>query len=107
MTVKSEQIIVNAVETFDVEHQLDIAIEEMSELTKEICKLKRYGAKPEILVNITEEMADVYIMLRQMELYFKNAKFVDDVIENKLKRLSKAIFAEKLNEFERRLTNNA
>lgn len=47
------------------ELQLDIAIEEMSELTKEICKYKRGKQN---VKEIAEEMADVYVILDQLRL---------------------------------------
>lgn len=48
-------------------NQMNVAIEEMAELTKEICKHQRGF---ENLQNIIEEMADVYIMLEQLEIIF-------------------------------------
>ena len=45
--------------------QITICIEEMSELTKELCKNIRGHYN---LDNIYEEMADVYITLAQMQL---------------------------------------
>jgi NTP pyrophosphatase (non-canonical NTP hydrolase) len=41
-----------------------MVIEEMSELTKEICKYKRGKKDKE---HMTEEIADVYIMLEQLK----------------------------------------
>lgn len=52
-----------AIEIYGKEKQLDMLIEEMSELTKEICKLKRGKDNHN---QIVEEMADVYIMLEQL-----------------------------------------
>jgi uncharacterized protein YabN with tetrapyrrole methylase and pyrophosphatase domain len=50
------------------EHQLTIAIEEMSELTKELCKsIRGYDSRRS---NIIEEVADVTIMLEQIKLIF-------------------------------------
>lgn len=56
------------IEHFTPASQLNIAIEEMAELTKEICKYKRGFDNRE---NIIEEMADVFIMLRQTKLIFE------------------------------------
>jgi len=44
--------------------QLDIAVEELSELTKEIIKFKRGKGDP---INIAEEIADVLIMIEQIK----------------------------------------
>ena len=57
-----------AIETYGVRPQKLMAIEEMSELTKEICKDFRGKLNREHLI---EEMADVLIMLDQMLLLYK------------------------------------
>ena len=57
-----------AIEEYGVRAQKLMAIEEMSELTKEICKDFRGKLNREHLV---EEMADVLIMLDQMLLLYK------------------------------------
>ncbi len=58
-----ETVIQKAIETYGVDLQKQVAIEEMSELTKEICKDFRGKANRE---NIIEEIADVQIMLYQL-----------------------------------------
>lgn len=57
-----------AIEEYGARAQKLMAIEEMSELTKEICKDFRGKLNREHLV---EEMADVLIMLDQMLLLYK------------------------------------
>lgn len=57
-----------AIETYGVRAQKLMAIEEMSELTKEICKDFRGKLDREHLIG---EMADVLIMLDQMLLLYK------------------------------------
>ena len=57
-----------AIDTYGVRTQKLMAIEEMSELTKEICKDFRGLLDREHLI---EEMADVLIMLDQMLLMYK------------------------------------
>lgn len=57
-----------AIETYGVRAQKLMAIEEMSELTKEICKDFRGKIDREHLI---EEMADVLIMLDQMLILYK------------------------------------
>ena len=54
-------------EKFGTKIQLIIAIEEMSELTKELTKTIRGYDRQE---NIIEEIADVRIMIEQLELIF-------------------------------------
>lgn len=68
LTIPQELIIAKAIEKYGIEPQIDVCIEEMSELIKELCKYKR--GKPNSISNIKEEIADVYIMLRQMKMMF-------------------------------------
>ena len=64
--------------------QITICIEEMSELTKELCKnVRGYNN----LDNIYEEMADVYIMLNQMQILFQmDNEVLDATISKKIER---------------------
>jgi NTP pyrophosphatase (non-canonical NTP hydrolase) len=74
-----------AIETYGVDMQLNIAIEEFSELIKEICKNKRGRDNVD---NITEEMADCYIMLKQLEIIFDiDFEDIRHIINNKIDRL--------------------
>ena len=72
-----------------------MTIEEMSELTKALCKYKRYGkefADPQLKEDIIEEIADVLNMAEQMAHYFgveAVEKVRDEKIERSLKRLNK------------------
>ena len=65
------------------ESQVLIAIEEMSELTKELCKYyRRYDRKKEII----EEVADAQIMLEQLIELFGISDEVDRMVDYKLNR---------------------
>ena len=68
--------------------QLIVAVEEMSELTKEICKFNRSKAD---ISAIAEEIADVSIMLEQLKIIFGCADKVEEYIDYKIKRLSERI----------------
>lgn len=61
-----------AIETYGVEPQLWVTVEEMSELTKEICKYIRNTNNGKCINydNITTEIADVHIMLLQLQQIF-------------------------------------
>lgn len=82
-------------------NQIDIAIEEMSELTKALLKERRQAKKEfdissaevfeMIEDDIAEEMADVIIMLVQLQMIFKNKKEVSRHISNKVERLKKRV----------------
>ena len=56
-----------AIEVYGKDMQLTVAVEELSELIKEICKNKRGADNVE---NIIEELADCYIMMEQLEIIF-------------------------------------
>ena len=64
--------------------QLVVAIEELSELQKEICKSLRDKTS---LSNLCEEIADVYIMLAQLKIYYDiNDTEIKKVIDQKIER---------------------
>lgn len=68
MTQEREAAILEgAIQKFGIRHQVIVAIEELSELQKELTKWLRGRGKHE---NMMEEMADVSIMLNQLELIF-------------------------------------
>lgn len=78
-----------AIEVYGKDMQLNVAIEEFSELIKEICKHKRGEDNRD---NILEEMADCYIMMNQIEIIFDiKAKDIITVVEEKLARLEKRL----------------
>lgn len=56
-----------AIETYGADLQKQVAIEEMAELTKEICKDFRGKSNRE---HIIEEIADVDIMLQQLMIMY-------------------------------------
>lgn len=64
-----------AVDTFGASAQILQAVEEMSELTKALLKYIRFrnfgqGVREDLLADISEERADVSIMLNQLEVIF-------------------------------------
>ncbi len=78
-----------AIATYGVDMQLNVAIEEFSELIKEICKSKRGSDNRD---NIIEEMADCYIMLEQLEIIFDiDYRDIGHIIKNKINRLQKRL----------------
>ena len=78
-------VLSKAIRKFGFDMQQAIAIEEMSELTKELCKYKR-GA--ENFKQIAEEIADVEIMLEQLKIMFNCKRDVEVYREDKIKRLA-------------------
>lgn len=74
--------------TYGAPAQMDMAVEEMAELTKALCKVKRVSCAAEakaVLENVVEEMADVQIMLDQLRIIFHRS--AEEVEEAKLERL--------------------
>lgn len=66
------------------EKQVIVAMEELSELQKELCKALRSQNNREHLI---EEFADVCIMLEQMKIYFDlDEETINKVIKEKLER---------------------
>ena len=85
-----------AIEVYGKDMQLTVAVEEFSELTKELCKHKR-GANN--IDNIVEEMADCYIMLEQLKIIFGLNNLDIDVIQYAMKK--------KLDRLEKRLAERS
>ena len=82
--------------TLGCESQILMCIEEMSELTKELCKNWRKSKKdtPEQIEHICEEIADVQNMIDQMQLIFgieKVEKYREEKIIRTQKRLDEEI----------------
>lgn len=68
---------------YGLDSQSLIAIEEMSELTKELCKDQRgYDRNKDII----EELADVSIMIEQLIALYECEKEVSDMINYKVNR---------------------
>lgn len=97
MTREQEAVLKRALDHYGIDNQLTKAVEEMAELTKEICKLKIAGkdfngadlirAKQHIL----EEKADVYIMLMQLDLYFgESLAYIDAKIARLKERMDES-----------------
>lgn len=77
-----------ALEAFGERAQMTMAIEEMSELAKELCKRCRGRDNVEA---IAEEVADVQIMLQQLVMLFDCAGQVETFRRYKLERLAERI----------------
>ncbi len=74
--------------------QLDMCIEEMSELTKEICKFKRDKLDRN---HIIEEIVDVEIMLEQLKFMLHVEGYeLDNFRESKINRLADKLGVERM-----------
>lgn len=89
--VKDYEFFINK---WGIDSQMLMAIEEMSELTKELCKLRRYENDKEkvkdITENIKEEIADVLNMAEQLEYYFGEEE-IERIRKQKIERTLKKI----------------
>ena len=78
----------NAMSVFGARNQLIVAIEELSECQKEICKILRGG---EDYRHLAEEVADATIMLEQIRLMFNINDCVCNFMDEKIKRLDNRV----------------
>ena len=94
LTKRQENILKEAIDHYGYDNQLTILIEEMSELTKEICKIKRGIGDMD---NLIEEYADVLIMMEQISMmfYLMDDLELEHAINYKIDRLKKRIEEEK------------
>lgn len=88
-TEEQKGIMLQALSRYGVDAQDDIAIEEMSELTKAIIKNRRYKTFA-TLENLYEELADVYIMLEQIMMSLDKDR-VQSYVNSKLEKLNERL----------------
>lgn len=89
--MRAKEILTAALNRWGPELQTAVAIEEMAELTKELCKHARGAHNTDA---IAEEIADVYVMLNQMEILHNVEARVIWWHNTKLARLEERIKAE-------------
>lgn len=80
-----------ASEQFGKVQQITKAIEEMSELQKELCKVLIGEID---LLNIIEEIADVEIMIDQLRMIFNSDRDIEKVKTMKIERLERIMSEE-------------
>ena len=82
------QVYTNALICFGETAQMVMALEELSECQKEICKKLRGYSN---LDHLAEEIADATIMLEQMRLFFGLNDLVCEKMDEKVKRLDELL----------------
>ena len=83
------EIVAKAIKHYGQDKQIAVAIEEMSELQKELCKVLRGDGVVVNYENIVEEVADVRLMLFEIQVILGIATEELDIMEDlKLKRLN-------------------
>ena len=78
----------SALKKWGLEMQAIVAIEEMSEVQKEICKMLRGKGNRE---NLAEEIADAKIMLEQMSKIYNVNTSVDSWVDYKISVLKRKL----------------
>lgn len=88
MILTNKKIYTYLINKFGKKEQITVAIEELSELQKELCKYLRYFGKIDIN-HISEEMADVEIMLEQLKVMLNNSLDIEYRKKEKIQRTVK------------------
>lgn len=78
----------SALTAFETDKQCIVALEELSEVQKEICKVLRGKGS---VYHLAEEIADARIMLDQLELAFDLTGWIEHWRDSKLARLETSI----------------
>ena len=82
-----DKVLRSIIDKYGVPSRIDLTIEECSELTKALLKMRRSETDSNVLrTDIIEEIADVSIMLEQLKIIFDCEKEVSREIEYKLNR---------------------
>lgn len=80
---------------YGIDAQVTKAVEELSELQKELCKFLLDDGN---MKNIIEEIADVKVMIEQLELIFECKEKVKLIKNAKIQRLSDRLIEEEESE---------
>ena len=97
MTTEERRALLDrAITAYGAPAQMDMAVEEMAELTKALCKIKRAQAGCEVTAaigNVIEEMADVQVCWEQLDLGFEVRKVIHDIAQEKTERWARRLAA--------------
>ena len=91
-TIPYKEKINAIISVYGNEHQLNKAIEEMAELTKELIKYQNrhqeYQTKEKIMKNIKQELADVEVMIEQIKIIFNfTQNEIDEIKQRKVRKV--------------------
>lgn len=92
---QEKSILQKAVETYGVNAQIDVAVEEMAELTKALMKDRRnctfgkggFGVLVSGRASVEDGIADALIMLEQLQMIFSSEYRVERIKKEKIQRL--------------------
>lgn len=87
-----DKVFKQCLHTYGADPQIDMTLEEMAELSKALLKNRRSGGSdPKCRDNIVDELADVRIMVRQMEILFQCEDEVESRIDYKVQRQARRL----------------
>ncbi len=92
----SRKVYEDALRTWGADAQIRMLFVEIGELMQAVCKagrVKNWKQRADVWHNIAEEIADVKIMLRQMEILFDVENTVEECEREKITRLVKRLEA--------------
>lgn len=86
---KTDKVFIEARIQFGEENQMNVAQEELAECVAAISRVKR--GRPDAIENLAEEIADVKVVIRQLELIFALENRVNFHFDRKVERLEQRI----------------
>ena len=89
-------IYAKAIRQLGAQSQIDIAIEEMAELTKELLKQRRYGGN---YFNILNELADVEVCCEQLRMIYSCSEALELRKDSVALRLEERLESGELNRY--------
>ena len=92
----TENLLIEAIETFGEVSQRDMAIEECAELIKALCKFNREITEKTV-EDVLEETVDVSLAAEQMRYIFDHDGQFEEIRKKKLQRLKERIAAKNIN----------
>lgn len=91
--IKNPEVLKDAIDRYGAPSQIDMAIEEMSELTKALLKNRRNyaaitaGERGRLREAIIEEAADVIVTVAQVIMIYAEPEEIQDAVDFKIDRL--------------------
>ena len=85
------EVLQRAITTYGNAAQLGMLIEECAELIKAVCKVLRDGDTQVNELDLLDEVADVFIMLSQLEMIYGATAEVNARIDYKVRRLERRL----------------
>ena len=89
MKTDKTKVLKEAIQTYGQNAQIDMAIEEMSELTKALLKDRRSLISQKL--EVAEEIADVLITVEQLIMIYDNEELVNKTVNSKIARLAERL----------------